>query len=770
MTLLDFIAQSLKQAAGYNSHDSVRPRAILWTDPERLWEPVMDQVRARLPQVWTLGAYQPERRTGPSAYLRFAMETQCPAGETPVLHLPGIARADFRSAASMKGDAIHLFALHYEGQFWTQKNSRDWTPMALLSSAEGGLALDVAQDQDTRNALVECLAHLMKAEVTELQNRRVEAADIRHLVAGDPIRMLLQWLGDPDGRRKGWQGAEWTTFRAVCRHQFDFNPEKDGAITAAERLARAEGPWASVWQRFKEAPTRFPGVKAQLERARPDDLFGALHEGYPKVNLQEEEKLRKELASLAGIEEGAARKRIGELSQRHVARADWVWADLGEAPLARGLRHLVALLANLEGTGLPHTWEQLAQMYHERGWLVDSSALRALAETHEDKDYQAISAALRAVYLPWLDRCARHVQSRSAEYPNPGLSATRSLESEPGTVFLFVDGLRYDVARRLAVAIENLGFTVSEAQEWAALPSVTATSKPAWRPLADRLRAADKQDGFHAAEKDSGKELVAPRFRDQLESLGLFLPAGGEMADTSKCAWVEVGQFDRMGHDEGAKLAWRVDEQIAAVTSKVKELLLAGWLKVRLITDHGWLLLPGGLPKVDFPRHLTVSRWGRCALPDPGAQHGFPSVPWFWDATQAIVLAPGIGCFLGGMEYSHGGLSLQETLLPAMTVTRAGPTSGLDSGPKLLSLRWKNLRLVAQIEGATGLRADLRKQAADADASWLTPKSRLQPVATDGSVSVLVEDDALLGQGGQFVLVNPQGEVVLKRTVVVGEN
>ena len=93
--LFDFIAQSLKQATGYNNHDSIRPRVILWTDPERVWELVMDQVRLRLPHVWSLGAHQPERRTGPSAFLRFAMETQCPAGETPALHLPGIARATF---------------------------------------------------------------------------------------------------------------------------------------------------------------------------------------------------------------------------------------------------------------------------------------------------------------------------------------------------------------------------------------------------------------------------------------------------------------------------------------------------------------------------------------------------------------------------------------------------------------------------------------------------------------------------------------------------
>jgi len=111
MTILDFIAQSLKQAAGYNSHDVVPPRAVLWTHPDRVWQPVIEQVRGVFPQLWTLGEYAPDKREVPAAYLRFAIETECPKGVTPVLYLPGIARSEFRSAASMKAVAIHLFAL-----------------------------------------------------------------------------------------------------------------------------------------------------------------------------------------------------------------------------------------------------------------------------------------------------------------------------------------------------------------------------------------------------------------------------------------------------------------------------------------------------------------------------------------------------------------------------------------------------------------------------------------------------------------------------------
>ena len=49
-------------------------------------------------------------------------------------------------------------------------------------------------------------------------------------------------------------------------------------------------------------------------------------------------------------------------------------------------------------------------------------------------------------------------------------------------------------------------------------------------------------------------------------------------------------------------------------TLEQTRLLEAGWTSVRIVTDHGWLYLPEGLPKVDLPKHLTLSRWARCAV------------------------------------------------------------------------------------------------------------------------------------------------------------
>jgi len=55
-------------------------------------------------------------------------------------------------------------------------------------------------------------------------------------------------------------------------------------------------------------------------------------------------------------------------------------------------------------------------------------------------------------------------------------------------------------------------------------------------------------------------------------------------------------------------LAWRVDEVVRECVDRLTALLEAGWKKVRVVTDHGWLLLPGGLPKSELPSFLAETR------------------------------------------------------------------------------------------------------------------------------------------------------------------
>ena len=193
----------------------------------------------------------------------------------PVIYLPGIGRAAFRSADQCPNQASHLFALQFQGQFWTQKNGKDWTPFAFFSTADGGLGLDVAGDQETKKAIQESLLKLLEVELEALLERKLEARDFRAIVTKDPARTLLQWMGNPDRIKQELEksGSEWSSFCAICRDIYGFDPETDGAITAAEKLASGKDAWALVWERYKEAPTRLSRNKGSAGFIRADGSF-----------------------------------------------------------------------------------------------------------------------------------------------------------------------------------------------------------------------------------------------------------------------------------------------------------------------------------------------------------------------------------------------------------------------------------------------------------------------------------------------------------------
>lgn len=105
------------------------------------------------------------------------------------------------------------------------------------------------------------------------------------------------------------------------------------------------------------------------------------------------------------------------------------------------------------------------------------------------------------------------------------------------------------------------------------------------------------------------------------------------------------------------RLARQIDAEIETIADRIVALLEAGWSRVRVVTDHGWLLLPGGLPKVDLPHYLTATRWARCATVKGESATGIPTYAWHWNPLVRIASPPGIGAFVADTEYAHGGVS-----------------------------------------------------------------------------------------------------------------
>ena len=119
----------------------------------------------------------------------------------PIIYLPGVARQDLRAGEECPDGLKPLVELLFRGALWRQPNGIDWTVNAFLTSRKT-LGLDVAGDRATSEALLRALAEVALTPVAQLQGRRLEAEDFDRMLAGDVIRDLLRWMGDPDTTRQ----------------------------------------------------------------------------------------------------------------------------------------------------------------------------------------------------------------------------------------------------------------------------------------------------------------------------------------------------------------------------------------------------------------------------------------------------------------------------------------------------------------------------------------------------------------------------------------
>lgn len=774
-TVLAEVLRALDRAAEYNAQDQEAPAVILWTDKDRQWEPLAPRLRAALPQLLTLGPYVPAERTGPAIWIKCVIERTLPEtawleGVVPILYLPGVSRHELRAVDECPRELQPLAELQYRGVWFTQESTKDWTVSGFLSSKRGGLELEVVSDAATREAILQALDKLADTPVAELRVKRLHAADFHALLHPDLVRQVLRWLNAPAAVRQGLTADEWQAFRGSCRERYHFDPEKDGELEAAAMLGAREGGWESIWRRFEEAPEPYPNLPELLRRAKPEkeDLF--FHrECWPQCNDQAEAELRNGLAGLGSLAPDAAATEIEQLEMAHAVRRGWVWAKLGQAPLARALEHLL-LLARVTRTQLAgEDATAMAVAYVAEGWKADAAAIDALACMARNTDgLEAVKAAIRSIYKPWLeagaDRFQEQVRRRPAEIT--GVQPLELTTLKAGTCILFADGLRLDLGKRLRAALEAAGLLVEESWRWVPLPPVTPTAKPAASPVAD-LFTGEGADGekMEPLVRATRHPLDIERFRKLLVERGFQDLRGDDTGDPSGLAWTERGEIDRRGHEQGWKLARLVGEEIAGIEERTRGLLEAGWREVRIITDHGWLLLPGGLPKADIPLYLVESRWTRCGTLKPGAKVELPTVPWHWNPEVRIAVAPGITSFRKNIEYSHGSLSLQECVVPGFVVRAPQPAG---PPPSIESVRWTGLRCRIQVVGAgAGWQVDLRTKAGDPGSS-LAKDAQPRPVGPEKEVSLVVDDPDHESIAAILVLLDPEGRVAARQNTVVG--
>lgn len=791
MTSLDLLAAAIRARARAPG-SLVSPAAILWTDARREWGSLLPAAHLHVPELLVLGDYSPDDRTGPAIWLRCVVDRtiqlpDVPADQPPIIYIPGVEREQLRAGEACPETLRPLVELMYRGLCWHHPNGRDWSVRAFLKLRADGIpagpGLDIGSDSETGAALLRAIGEVGQTPVEELRGRRLDANDFNQLVGVDVIRDILRWIGSPKSTRDQMDETRWEAFCDEARRELGFDPATGADVDAGARLAKGSGRWENAWSRFTEAPQRFPGVAEVLGRSRPG---GALildgRDRWPDLNEKDETAVRNALDALPSLPQRDACRAVQQLEVDHGHRRKWVWAGMGHSPLAQVLSPLARLAAAADKSIGGASPDDIARVYAERGWQADRGAREALASATPEHE-EVVARAVRHLLEPWLEESARTFQAAIRNHPLRSSNAEAAKVAPPtspiaaveGECLLFVDGLRYELGQCLKARLEGHGHSSTMQSRWAAIPTVTATAKPAVTPVAGDIAGDDIGAEFLPVLRDSRRPARAPELRDAMKERGYGIIGDGtlELGPALRPrAWGETGTIDRHGHhhDGATWFARQVEEELDSLVRRVTVLLNAGWRSVRIVTDHGWLLLPGGLPIVTLPRHLTESQWARCATPAGDSKPDAPLYPWHWNGSKHFASPPGIACFSKRPEYAHGGLSIQECLIPDIRVSKtavsAGTAAHTAARAVIRSVSWVRMRCNILVDvPVDDASADLRL----GSPSGVSVASSAKAIDADGLASLILRDDAHEDAALVLVVTDSDGRILAQRATRKGE-
>jgi len=738
-TPLDALAKALRECRRYAAGAEAPPEAIVWCDPAGEFAPVLPALRARLPNLLGFGPYEPATRTGPAPWLRAAAvrrvaEIGWPEDEPAIVYLPGHAREVLRGAEDCPAELAPLVWFAVAGAFFGQpRQARDWTLRGFLAAQGSPVGLDIPEDKATREALGRAARQLFAEPIEGLKGRRLDAAALDALLVPDLDADMLRWI---DGALTPEIDPErFAAFAALAAKQLGFNPRRKSRQDAAARLAQREKRWAKVWDRFEDRDGAFEGVVKLLREETPQSMFEG-RDAYPGVNATAEAELRSALLALASAVPEQAAAVLRELEERHGWRRETVWARRGESRLAQALEYLAAVA---RAAALPsHDARAFANAYLAEGWQADWAAMRALDIARTGADREAVTAALRAVYLPWLDAGATALQVLAADGKAQFATPLKPPAPPKGAALLFVDGLRMDLAQQLGARLRAKGAAATVGWTWSGFPTITATCKALASPAAGLLAVASPEGLLPCFD---GKPAQKPVLLKAIEAAGWTT---SETLLHDQPLWREIGRFDERGHALGADLATQAHDLLEEVADIALRLARQGH-RVRIVTDHGWLLMPGGLPQAPLLAGLTVAggKGHRVATLKDGAPTTYPRFGWSWDNRVTLATPTGARAFYTGVEYAHGGVSPQECILPVLDITAEA-----EAAPVVIKPTWRRLRLNVEVQGGAGLMFDVRL-GSDTSGESILPRGPRQ-LDDLGQVGVLIPDEY---EGKQVYLV-----------------
>lgn len=295
---------------------------------------------------------------------------------------------------------------------------------------------------------------------------------------------------------------------------------------------------------------------------------------------------------------------------------------------------------------------------------------------------------------------------------------TPLLERRERTAFFLVDSLRYEMGRDLGEALTGTG-EVEITHAAGVVPTVTGCGMAALMPGADgMLRLVEKDGGLVPAlgtrllkTSADRMKLLAETYGDRFfeTTLDELLGSPKKVAANVKKAELFVVRTqdpDAVAENLGAWRARRyLSDVIGDIAAAVRWVVSQGIDRIVISADHGHMMLPE-IPAGDVvqtPPGGWLENKRRCRL-GSGLSGAAGTITLkaghvgIQGDVQEVCLPIGFRVFSDGEGYFHGGLSLQEAVVPVI-VFRAGREKQATAGKPEIDVRYRSDKFTSRVIG-----------------------------------------------------------------------
>lgn len=341
---------------------------------------------------------------------------------------------------------------------------------------------------------------------------------------------------------------------------------------------------------------------------------------------------------------------------------------------------------------------------------------------------------LRGSHRVWADQLARDFAalcSKTGFLPEASLQQRNLFEqvvlplaNDERVAYLVLDAFRFEMATELLEDLKVPGAVVDLKYRLAELPSITSVGMNVLAPVAKggRLAVAGTFEGFKTGEftvrtPEDRARAIGGRTAGK-QSLLLKL---SEVCDldpeklkrkiaNARVIVVHGTEFDDAGEANVGPATF--ETSLRQIRSAYAQLQKAGVKSFVFTADHGFLLLDETTQRIPFGTRRTPSQ--RYVLDDqPRAENGMVNVSLpalGYDGlkghllfrTDTAVFATGNA----GATFVHGGNSLQERVIPVLTVHRSRPSAAAHAAYEIEARREKDMmgvrRLSLKLRPAAG--------------------------------------------------------------------